>query len=69
MLCFQKPRKFFRVKIFTDLSCAKPLRAIEDVIKQMMPLDRYERRALSRRKSAVRKFDLIRRQLERMQPT
>lgn len=43
---------------------AKPARGIEEVISQLTPLDRYERRALSRRKLAIREFDATKRQLE-----
>jgi hypothetical protein len=65
---FSEATKILRNDNSTDNTCTTPLRAIEDVIRQMMPLDRYERRALSRRKSAVREFDMMRRKIERMQP-
>ncbi|MDO8876417.1 MAG: hypothetical protein Q8M24_04590 [Pseudolabrys sp.] len=49
----------------TEGSPAKPPHAIDEVVRRLTPLDRYERRALSRRKLAIREFDTMKRQLER----
>ena len=65
---FSEATKILHSEHFTSFSCTNTRGAIEDVIRQMVPLDRYERRALARRKSAVREFDLMRRKLERIQP-
>ncbi len=45
---------------FVSDQLAKPHQVIGNLISRLTPLDRYERRALSRRKRAIRDFDLCR---------
>jgi hypothetical protein len=49
----------------TEAPDVKPQRDIDEVVRRLVPLDRYERRAQSRRKRAIREFDATKCQLER----
>jgi hypothetical protein len=50
-------------ELYRSLGPAEP--SLAELVKQLAALDRYERRALSRRKFAIREFDLARIEAER----